>query len=273
MTQTATPPPSPLAAPEPWDIVADAYAEEVVPMFEEFAHEAMRFAEVGEGTRVADVAAGPGTLSLLAAQAGATVSAIDFSEAMVKQLHARAAAAGLAIDAVHGDGMALPWGDAAFDAGFSMFGLMFFPDRHAGFRELHRVLRPGARAVVASWVDMTKVPLLAAVFGAFGESMPGPASPPREMPLVDPEACRAEMTAGGFSDVTVKQSTFTFPVPSTADLVDSVIRTNAPIALAKRRVGEGWPGVEAKWRELLEARIGPGPQELSMTAHLICGVR
>jgi SAM-dependent methyltransferase len=270
MTQPA---PSPLAAPEPWDIVADAYAEEVAPMFESFAREALDVADVSEGTRVADVAAGPGTLALLAAQRGAKVCAVDFSESMLRQLRARASGLGLHVDAVHGDGTKLPWASASFDAGFSMFGLMFFPDRHAGFRELARVLRPGARAVVSSWVDMTKLPLLAAVFGTFGESMPGPASPPREMPLADPETCRAEMAAGGFTDVTVRESSFTFPVPSTADLVDSMIRTNAPVALAREQMGEGWPAVESKWRELLQARIGDGPHELMMPAHLICGVR
>lgn len=272
MTQPP-PEPSPLAAPEPWDIVADAYAEEIVPMFESFAREALDIAEVKDGTRVADVAAGPGTLALLAAQRGAKVCALDFSEPMVRKLRARASSADLHVDAVHGDGMELPWASASFDAGFSMFGLMFFPDRHAGFRELARVLRPGARAVVSSWVDMTKLPLLAAVFGTFGESMPGPAAPPREMPLADPDTCRAEMTAGGFSDVTVRESTFSFPVPSTADLVDSMIRTNAPVALARKKLGAGWPAVESKWRERLGTRIGDGPHELTMPAHLICGVR
>lgn len=266
-------PPSPLSAPEPWDLVADAYAEEVVPMFESFAREALQLAGVGEGMRVADVAAGPGTLALLAAQAGAQVSALDFSDAMVAKLRARVSASGLPIETVHGDGMALPWDDGSFDAGFSMFGLMFFPDRDAGFRELARVCRPGARVVVASWVDLGTLPLIAATFGSFAESMPGPPSPPRPMPLVDEAACRSEMAAGGFSGVTVCQSTYHFPAGSTDSLVDSMIRTNAPVALARRGLGDAWPEVEGKWRELLRSRIGEGPHELTMTAHLTCGVR
>lgn len=31
-----------------------------------------------------------------------------------------------------------------------MFGLIFFPDRDKGFREMHRVLRPGGRAMARS---------------------------------------------------------------------------------------------------------------------------
>lgn len=33
-----------------------------------------------------------------------------------------------------------------------MFGLMFFPDRLAGLREMRRVVRPGCPAVISSWV-------------------------------------------------------------------------------------------------------------------------
>jgi SAM-dependent methyltransferase len=273
MTQPAAPP-SPLSAPEPWDLVADAYTIEVAPMFESFAQKALRRAEVGAGMRVADVAAGPGTLSFLAAQAGAEVSALDFSEEMVKNLRARIAESGeRRIEAVQGDGQALPWADASFDAGFSMFGLMFFPDRAAGFRELARVLKPGGKAVVSSWVDMSKIPMLAAMFGTFSEAMPVPASPLREFPLVEPDKCRAEMTAGGFTDVVVEEGAFTFTAPSTEELADSMIRTNAPIALARAKMGDGWPAVEARWRELLAARLGAGPHDVTMTANLIYGVR
>ena len=116
---------------------ASAYAEEVVPLFSRYAEDALRIAGVGAGQDVLDVATGPGTLAVLAARRGARVSAIDFAEAMVGKLRARIDAEAIAnVEARVGDGMALPFEDASFDAAFSMFGLMFFPDRHQGFREL-----------------------------------------------------------------------------------------------------------------------------------------
>src|SRR6185312_3653313 len=151
---TSVPPPSPLATAEPWDLVSDAYSAEALPYFEKFAREALRIAALPQGARIVDVAAGPGTLSLLAAAAGARVSAIDFSEQMVQRCRGRALEAGVAdaLEIRQGDGQHLPFESAAYDGAFSMFGLMFFPDRLAGLREMRRVLRPGCPGVISSWV-------------------------------------------------------------------------------------------------------------------------
>jgi ubiquinone/menaquinone biosynthesis C-methylase UbiE len=267
-----TAPPSPLQAPEAWDNVAEAYAAEVAPVFEDYAREALRYAGVVPGMKVVDVAAGPGTLTFLAVQAGAAVSAIDFSPSMLAALRARAEGVA-AVDATLGSGEALPYPDASFDAGFSMFGLMFFPDRAAGFRELARVLKPGAVAVVSSWVAMDRIPVMAAAMGIVGELMPGPKPPPRPMPLVDPETCIAEMSAGGFKDVVVHEFSSRVDAPTTAALVDSFARTNAPIVLAKKKLGAQWDGVAAALLTQLTERFGGGPHQIVMPANLIVGTR
>lgn len=49
------------------------------------------------------------------------------------------------------DGQALDFPSDGFDAAFSIFGVMLFPDWRAGLRELHRVVRPGGRVVLATW--------------------------------------------------------------------------------------------------------------------------
>src|SRR5437763_1678380 len=169
---------SPLASPMPWDLVAVAYEQDVVPMFEAFAREALRLAAPPSGSRIVDVACGPGTLSALAARDGLRVDAIDFSPQMLERLAARTLAN---VTARLGDGQALPYEAGTFAAGFSMFGLMFFPDRAKGFAELRRVLAPGARAVVASWIPIDEIPLMkamfAAVYGALGK-------PPAALPSV-----------------------------------------------------------------------------------------
>lgn len=270
-TMSELTPTSPLSMPLPWDLVAEGYTSDVVPLFEVFAAEALTRLGPLAGRELADVACGPGTLALLAARAGARVRALDFSPPMIECLRARAE--GLMIDAVVGDGMALPWSDECVDAAASMFGLMFFPDRGLGFRELHRVLRPGGGAVVSSWVPLSRIPLLATVFGIFGELAGGPPPPARPMPLTEVDECIGEMRAAGFVDVEVFEASASSTAPSTADLVASMVRSNAPIALLRAKSGAAWPRLEQTLHERVEAALGAGPHTLTMIANITVGRR
>jgi SAM-dependent methyltransferase len=49
------------------------------------------------------------------------------------------------------DAQHLPFNDASFDVVVCQFGVMFFPDRVAGYREARRVLRPGGKFVFSVW--------------------------------------------------------------------------------------------------------------------------
>jgi SAM-dependent methyltransferase len=264
---------SALATVEPWDLVAADYSAEALPYFEVFARAALAAARLPAGARIADVAAGPGTLSLLAAAAGATVSAIDFSPQMVEAFRARAAAAGVAdrIDLRQGDGQRLPFDSGAYDAAFSMFGLMFFPDRAAGFRELRRVLRPGARAYVSSWVPFD------GPFGALirvtsemipGLSLGGGGGPP---PLSDPDTFAREMTDAGFADVTVEIIGYELKAPSFDAFWDTMERTNAPLVLLRHRLGARWTEMAPKIRARVRDTLGDGPLVIGRGAYLGSG--
>jgi SAM-dependent methyltransferase len=264
------PKPSPLAGPEPWNLVADDYTLESLPWFEAYAKAALELAPTVAGARVLDVAAGPGTITLLAAEAGRSVSAIDFSPQMVTNLRRRLNGAQLGADVQVGDAQSLPWGDAEFDAAFSMFGLMFFPDRARGFAELRRVLKPGASAVVSSWAPFEG--LFKSVMAAMAEVLPDIPSSTGKGPLGDPDEFAAEMTAAGFVDVRVVPKTHAEQAESVRAVWGVFERTNAPMVLLKRSLGE------AKWAEAtrgvlsrLEREYGTGAVEIGSTALLGVG--
>jgi SAM-dependent methyltransferase len=259
---------NPLADPAAWDRVSRPYADHISPVFRGYAGRALDLAQPAPGGRLVDVAAGAGALSILAAERGFRVTAIDFSPAMIAALSARAPS----IDVRVGDGMDLPFEDGTFDAAFSMFGLMFFSDRRRGFTELLRVLRPGGRAVVSSWPPMDRVPMFLTVFGTLFEIIPPPGPPPAPV-LADPDSCVREMTDAGFRDVAVHSATFAFEAPSFDALWSWFPDSQVFLGILAHQLGPAWPEVAATLRERVLAKVGPGPQRIEMPALLTVGTR
>jgi SAM-dependent methyltransferase len=108
---------------------------------------------------ILEIGPGPGHLAerLLALIPDARWTGLDVDPSMLEAARGRLARAGVADRAafVEGDVAALPFGDAAFDLVVSSLSAHHWPDAEAGFREIRRVLRPGAAALVydlpATW--------------------------------------------------------------------------------------------------------------------------
>ena len=137
-------------SPDHWDVAASRYRQTAHPFTALFAEAALTRVTLGPDSHVLDVATGTGALALAAARTGARVLATDFSPGMV----ACVAAAGLHnLEARVMDGQSLDLPDATFDAVFSIFGVIMFPDWRKGLAEMRRVTRPGGYGVVATWQD------------------------------------------------------------------------------------------------------------------------
>ena len=265
----------PLSMPEPWQLVAEGYAAEASLVMAPFSRRAVELLSVAAGARVLDVAAGPGTLAIYLAPSVREVVALDFSERMVAQLEIRARAAGLLnLTTVVGDGQDLPFAEAEFDAGFSIFGLMFFPDRARGFAELARVLKLGAGAVVSAWAPVQDSSLMRTMFGALAAADPAFVMPVRnEAGLENPDVLAAEMRAGGFERVRIEPTTVTIRPSDAADLWQRMARSSAPLVLLRNRLGElEWQRREPLMRDFLAQALSQEP-ELATTAWLAVGYK
>ena len=261
---------SPFSTPMPWDLLASAYEEEVLPSFRFFVEEALRRAAPPVGARLADIACGPGTFALLAAERGFEVDALDFSPEMVALLERAVRERGITrIRPRLGDGQALPYPDRGHDGAFSLFGLMFFPDRARGFSELCRILRPGARAVVSSWQPMERSPTLVTLFAAMQQALPAPPSQPP--PLGTADACRAEMERA-FGEVEVHPVSTRVSFSSVAALWASMERSMPPVVLTRHQLGEqAWAPISVRVRDSLSGSLGRGPVTLDLHAWLSVG--
>ncbi|MGB3471488.1 MAG: methyltransferase domain-containing protein [Erythrobacter sp.] len=265
-----------LSSAPPWDMVAYGYATSAMDFFQQFSAAALNIVPVQSGDCIADIACGPGTLALQAAQTGAQISAVDFSVNMLAQLEQAVADLEIEnLEVIHGDGQRLLFEDDTFDAAFSMFALMFYPDRKAGFRELFRIVRPGGAATVATFSSIEKSPLLRQIFAVTRAMLPDqPAQTYDVDSLENPKTLMAEMTEAGFKNVKIHPVVRELEFASAEQFVKRMAEGSAPLHLLRIRMSED------QWQERLSQAIeqlnwdaGPFPRKLSATALLAVGYK
>ena len=102
--------------------------------------------------------------------------------------------------------------DSSFDAAFCIFGLMMLPDKEKAVRELHRVVKPGGRVVVATWAAAQRSQLHAVLMNCMrraAAARTGQQPPPSasmslsSIPLSSEQQCREVFAAAPFSSVSV----------------------------------------------------------------------
>jgi ubiquinone/menaquinone biosynthesis C-methylase UbiE len=128
--------------------------------------------DLRSGSKVLDVAAGNGMVSLAAARRWCDVTSTDYVPALLESGRARASADGLSIKFIEADAECLPFEDTAFDVVLSTFGVMFTPNQAKAASELLRVCRSGGQIGLANW---TPEGFIGQVFRTLGKYLPPPA--------------------------------------------------------------------------------------------------
>jgi SAM-dependent methyltransferase len=264
---------------ETWDATAADYEALAEPFTCQYAEQALAVAGgVRPGERVLDVAAGTGALALAAAREGARVLATDFSPDMVARLSARLRAegfdaAGCEAQVMNGQALELP--DASFDAAFSIFGVMLFPDHRKGLAELARVLRPGGRACVAVWTREEGAGPALVLVEAFRALFPDrelPPFPPGMVRLKHAEALVEDMRAAGLHEVTVTTVTGAWTAPSADWAADNADRLYRQFPLYAALSEDERAQLREAIRERL-ARTSPSEARIESDAHVGVGYR
>src|SRR5262249_34353654 len=94
-----------------------------------------------------------------------------------------------------GDLQNLPFPDGLYD-------LVICPDRGAGLRQIHRVLRPGERLVLATWSDLAKSPGHVLLFQALEATIGPDRARPEAFSLADEAQLLELVSEAGFVSVT-----------------------------------------------------------------------
>src|SRR6478609_702121 len=133
--------------------------------------------DLRSGSKVLDVAAGNGMVSLAAARRWCDVTSTDYVPALLECGRARASADGFPIEFREADAESLPFDDGAFDVVLSTFGVMFTPNQAQAASELARVCRPGGRIGLANWTPDSFIGQLFKTIGKYVPPAPGVKSP------------------------------------------------------------------------------------------------
>ncbi len=261
---------------EGWDSVVDTYEKAFQPFTTQFVEEALRLADLKPGQKVLDVAAGAGALTLAAAKAGANVTAIDFSPKMIDRLRVRLMEENLTnASAFVMDGQALDFLDDSFDAAFSAFGVMFFPDRDRGFKEMRRVLRRNGCAGVIVWASPFR--LMEFFRQAMEETVPEILPPQPAAGIValqDADRLLSEMSAAGFRDINIHTVSRVWTTPSPDWLWQHATGFAPMITKVFDHIdAENKNAVGAAFVRNLSDEFREGPVRIERQAHIAIGGR
>ena len=135
-------------------VIATWYAKSTGKNTAEFERLAKRIAaELEPGSRVLEVAPGPGYLAVALSQLGYQVTGIDVSRSFVRIARENAMRAGVTVDFREGDAAAMPFAAGVFDFVVCRAAFKNFGDPGGALSEMHRTLRGGATALI---VDLRK---------------------------------------------------------------------------------------------------------------------
>jgi SAM-dependent methyltransferase len=235
-----------------WQQRASGYDRAFGSMTSRLAEPLLDAASVATGTRVLDVATGPGYVAGRAAARGASVVGVDIAGAMVEL----ASRSHPGVDFREADAHALPFEDASFDGVVGNLAILHLgrPEQAAG--EFARVLDGGGRLALTTWDSPERTPFFGVIVGAVADAG---ARPPEDIPagpdffrFSADEAFDTLLAEQGLEERTVTRVPFTVRFSSPDELWDGLLAgTVRMAALIERQPAE----TRRRIREAFDRRV------------------
>ncbi len=159
------------------------------------------------------------------------------------------------------DALALPFEEKSFDVVVCQFGVMFFPDRIAGYREALRVTRPGGRFIFSTWGELGRNDFAACLTGALAEFFPD--HPPDFIARVphgyhDPARIRSDLESAGYRFITVAPVTTNGAAERPEDVATAFCQ-GTPLRNEFEARGASLKAVTEHVARAIERKFGSGP--------------
>jgi SAM-dependent methyltransferase len=223
---------------------------------------------VAPGMRLIDIACGTGLAAGVAAAAGARVTGVDFSPAMIvmaRGLHP-------AVDFQTADAEALPFADASFDGAIANFGIHHVERPERALAQARRVLAAGGTFAFTFWADPRENTAWRIIFDAIAAcgrlDVPMPAGNDAH---ATPETFSKAAVAAGFDAQTLRCEPITqdWLLPRDADLISIFETGTVRMATLLRGQGASLEAVRRHAREAMQQYLRGNTIVLPTRAWLI----
>jgi SAM-dependent methyltransferase len=213
----------------------------------------VKFAGVGGGQKVLDLACGTGVVAITAARLGAQATGLDLTPELLERARYNSELAGIAVEWREGDAEQMPFADAEFDAVLSQFGHMFAPRPGRVVAEMLRVLRPGGVIAFSTWPPDL---LIGRMFALVGRQMPPPPPGVASPAEWGDRAVIRERLGAAVRDVTFETATMFTPALSPRHFRVLMEQAVGPVRKVVETLGDGDPAKLAAFRSAHEALAG-----------------
>ncbi len=209
-----------------WEAAASHYHDLFGATTSQSAGPLLDAVKAGAGTRLLDLACGPGQVTAAAFRRGAEVVGLDFSVAMVAEARRRYPE----IRFQEGNAENMPFEAGSFEGVVCSFGMHHFPHADRAIAEGLRVLAPGGQFAFTIWLEGSELnQVISAAIAAHGDpNVPLPPGPPV---FHDPEECKKAFLSGGFVEPVVSELRPVMRYPDARIVLDvihkSMVRTRA----------------------------------------------
>lgn len=195
----------------------------------------MAMADLGTGQKVVETACGTGLVTRMISDAvgpGGSVLATDLAQRMVDATDAlrleNVTTARMGAEVLEVD-------EESFDRAICALGLMYTPDPSRAVAEMHRVLRPGGKAIATVWGERRNCGW-AEVFPIVDRRVQSEVCP-MFFATGAPGGLRRDFEQAGFGDIEEHRQSETLNFATARDLLDAVL-LGGPVALAVKRFDE-----------------------------------
>ncbi len=224
-----------------WQAIPQRYHQAFGELTTQSIESLLDAAGVQNGTKVIDIATGPGYVAAAATRRGASVIGIDFSATMIAEAQRR----NPDIEFREGDAEQLHLESDLFEAAVVNFGILHLGRPDQALVEACRVLRPGGRFGFTVWAKPEETVGFGIVLGAIAKhgnlNVPLPEGPPF-FRFSEPDDCIRSLLAGGFQSPEVVKVAQVWRLPSIDSLFEfmkgSTVRTAGLLRAQKPEVLE-----------------------------------